>query len=381
MGRAKGISESVSVAYLITELSAGGAQSALLRLLKALDRQRFSPSVACFYNGDGMVGEAIRALEIPVFDAQVRSKINAAATLRLFRSIRDRRPTILHTSLFHANVPGRLLGRAARVPYIVSSERTMGQESRTRCLLNRATAWAADRITCVSKSVAQFAELSIGLPSDKLVVIPNGVDVADFGALPSQQMARSYAGLPLDATIVGAIGRPRPVKGYHILLDAFARLAPSWPAAHLVFVGDGPDRPMLVAMASEQGLQSRVTFLEDSSSVPHLLPALNLLVIPSLFEGMPNVALEAMASGLPVVATDVGGTPEVVLNGVTGLLVPRNDSHQLGQAIEALMRDPVLARRLGIAGRQRVAEHFDIASTVRMTEALYDDLLAARQSE
>ena len=369
---------SIPVLHFITELSTGGAQSALLRLLSNLDRTRFAPSVVCLYNGDGAVAEQIRELGITVTDLGMSGKARLDAFGRLYRFLRKKRPLILHSWMFHANIPARMFGRLARVPIIISSERTMGQEGAGRRRLNRLTAPLADRVICVSERVAEFAAHQIGIARQKLVVVPNGIDLSHFADLPHQAQARASFNLPAEATIVGAIGRPRPVKGYNFLLDAWAQLTPTFPNTHLLFVGDGPDQPALKAQATGLGLNECVTFLGDHLNIPHLLPALDILALPSLHEGMPNVALEAMAASLPVVATAVGGTPEVVVDGKTGILVPSENANALAEGLASLMNDPEHARLLGQTGRQRIESHFNLATTVHRTETLYETLLLER---
>jgi glycosyltransferase involved in cell wall biosynthesis len=361
--------------HFITELSAGGAQTALFNLLAGFDSETYDFKVVCLYNGNGLAARRIAGLGIPVIDLGMANKLRLDSYWRLLRLMQQDPPQILHTWMFHANIPGRIIGRIARVRRIVSSERTMGQEGRLRRWLDRLTASFADRIICVSQEVARFAEQVIGLPGGKLVVIPNGIDPRRFENLPARNQARLLHGLPEEALIIGAIGRPRPVKGYTFLLQAFERLAQEHPASLLLFVGDGPDKMSLMRQAAGYNLNDRVYFLPDQEDIPALLPALDILAVPSLFEGMPNVALEAMAAGLPVAATRVGGVPEVVLDGETGLLVPPADAPTLAGALARLAQEPELRRRLGAAGKARACEQFSIQNVCIKTRALYSELL------
>lgn len=365
----------IPLLHLITELSIGGAQMVLLRLLNNMDRQRYQPTVACLYNGDGIVAQQIRDLGIRVVDLEMRSKWRMDAFARFWALLRQQRPTILHTWMFHANIPGRLLGRAARVPVIIGSEHTMGQESQFRQWINRWSGPLTDGVICVSEQVRAFAEQQIGLPPQKLTVIPNGIELQRFDRLPSQAEVRRRFGLPQTSTVMGAIGRPRPVKGYRYLIDAFAQLAPAHPALTLLLVGNGPERAALTEQARQKGLVDRAFFLDDQTDIPALLPALDLLVAPSLWEGMPMVVLEAMAARLPVVATRVGGTPDVVADGETGLLVAPSDAMQLAQSIERLLVDPGLRQQMGRAGRARAEQNFSIEQNVAQTQALYERLV------
>ncbi len=370
----------LKVIHLITELDRGGAQTALYRLLAHSDRQRYAFHVLCLYNGDKVVAQQIRQLGIPVTDLGMSRQWRMDALWRLYQILRQERPFLLHTWMFHANIPGRVLGRLAGVPAIISAERTMGQEGRFRRLLNRLTGNLPDSIICVSQQVADFAASEIGLPRARLTVIRNGIDLAQFDNLPDRPTARAESGLPPQGRIIAAIGRPRPVKGFAYLLDAFARIAATYPDLHLLFVGDGPEKRPLQAAAQQLPCANHILFLGDQQEIPRLLAGVDVLVLPSLWEGLPNVVLEAMAAGLPVVATAVGGTPELLIPNETGLLVPPRDPGALAEAICQLLDHPEWAAQMGQNGRQRVAEQFTIERMVEQTEALYEQLFSKKSS-
>ncbi len=365
----------VKVTHFITELSVGGAQTALYHLLEDLDRERYDLQVICLYNGDGHIAKKIRALNIPVYDLGMDNKFRLDAFMRLYMYLRRKRPFILHTWMFHANIPGRIIGRLARIPVIISSERTMGQESTARLRLNRWTSRLADRVICVSQTVGDYAIKEIGISSEKIVVIPNGISPAKFLQSPDQTIARQKLDLLPHIPIVVAIGRPRPVKGYLYLIEAWRHVSVQCPQAQLVFLGDGPDRIQLEQQAAQYGLDGSVFFLGDWDNIPHLLPAFDLFALPSLHEGMSNAALEAMAAGLPVVATAVGGTPEIVVHEQTGLLIPPANSNALAEALIILLTDLERASQMGKAGQKRVQENFLHTETVQQTEAVYKTFL------
>jgi glycosyltransferase involved in cell wall biosynthesis len=364
----------IPVLHLIVELSIGGAQSALLRLLAHHDRQRFKVQVACLYNGEGVIAQQIRAIGVPVIELGMTGKFRLDAVWRFYRLLHSQQPEILHTWMFHANIIGRLIGRMAGVPIIITSERTMGQEGIFRRWLNRYTAGMSDRIICVSNSVASFAKGTIKLPASKLVVIPNGVQLERFENLPAKSEARAKYKLEGSVPIIGAIGRPRPVKGYPVLIDAFSQLTWKHPSALLLFVGNGPESLKLIEQVNRLGISHRVIFFDDQPDITGLLPALDIVAIPSLHEGMPNVAIEAMAARLPIVATSVGGTPEVVINRETGFLVRPHDPEALANALSSLLEQPELRQRMGRAGRERAFQLFNIQNTIQLTQALYERL-------
>lgn len=369
--------ERIGILHLITELSAGGAQTALLRLLTGLDRSRFSPAVACLYNGDGAAAQHIRALGVPVTDLGMTAKWRWDALGRLYGLLRRERPAILHTWMFHANFPGRVVGRLAQVPIVVTSRRNTNVGGMLRELLNRWTARLDDKVIAVCEMARQLEIERARVPPDKVVTIYNGVDTGQFAAPDAPAVARSRMalGIPAGVPLVGAVGRLHRQKGFADLITALAQVREHFPAVRLLLVGDGELRGDLEARAQSLGLSRVVRFAGPRTDVPAILAGLDLFVLPSLWEGLPNVVLEAMAAGLPVVATAVGGTPEVVVDGISGLLVPPRDPAALAEALVLLLRDSGLRRKMAQAGRERVEQCFSVEQMVRKTEDLYETLL------
>jgi glycosyltransferase involved in cell wall biosynthesis len=279
--------------------------------------------------------------------------------------------------MFHANLPGRVLGRLAGVPIIITSRRNENIGGAMRERFNRWTAHLDDRVVAVCELARQAEIERAGVAFEHVVTIYNGVDVTQFpvASVQATAQARRAIGMPFKVPLVGSVGRLHPQKGFSDLLTAFVQVRQRIPSAQLFVAGDGELREGLEAQARSLGMAEAVTFTGVRADVPKILAALDLFVLPSLWEGMPNAVLEAMAAGLPVVATAVGGTPEVVMDGVTGLLVPPQDPSALAQAIERLLRDPDLRRTMGRAGRRRVEQHFDVRETVRQVEDLYETLL------
>lgn len=359
------------VLYLITELNVGGAERALGRLLAGLDRARFEPVAACLYGSSSPVAVSIRALGVPVIDLGMTHKGRIDALWRLYWLLRDERPDILHTWLFHANLAGRVVGRLVGVPVVIGSERTMGMESRGRYLLNRLTLSLVDRVVCVSEQVAAFCAGRIGLSPEKAVVIPNGVDFPDLDALMDKEIARRSLGLPIDKLLIGTVARLDPVKRLDVLLEALAAL----DDAHAVVVGYGSEEQRLKELADTLGLGARVRFVGYQQDVWPWLAACDVFALSSDWEGMPNAVLEAMGAGLPVAATAAGGTKDVVVDGVTGLLSPPGDPEALAAALQRLIQDADLRRSLGEVGQKRAREGFSARQMVKRTQALYAEVL------
>ena len=364
----------ITVLHLITELNVGGAEKSLAHLLAHQDRDRFSPTVACLYGADGPIAGEIRAMNISVVDVGMTAKWRWGGFWRLYDLLRRERPTILHTWMFHANIPGRVLGRLAGVPIVINSEHTMAMERGWRYWLNRITHPWTDQVICVSPQVADFFVDHVGIPRQKIIFIPNGVDLQNLKDLPDKLQARARLALPPDQVLVGTVARLDPVKRLDVLLQALTSLSD----VSAVVVGDGPERVRLGEVSDRLKLTERVFFVGHQEDVWPWLAALDVFVLCSDWEGMSNALLEGMAAGLPVVATAVGGTPDVVVDGVTGLLVPPRDPPALAEAVVRLLRDPDLRHRMGEAGRHRVEEHFSLERMVGRTQALYQQLLDAK---
>ena len=364
----------VRVLHLITELHTGGAQMALLKLLRHGDRARFAPSVACLFGGNGKTGQAIAKLGVSVTDLGMTNKARIDAFARLYRLIRREHPTILHTWMFHANVPGRVTGRMCGVPIVISSER-LGSANDFRKSVDRLTVSMSDRVTAVSRHAARFLIDDVGVPKHKVVVIPNGIDMNDYADLPDPAKVRDTMGLSEDESIVlSACRLDNRQKGLDYLLDAWKSVVETNPDSRLLVAGDGPDRAALERQAARNGIADSVIFMGEIVA-RDVLPAADVFVLPSLYEGMPNVVLEAMAASVPVVATSVGGTPEVVMDGETGLLVAPGDSNALARGIRRILDAPETAMRFRSASRNRIESHFALKTTVQLTESLYETLL------
>ncbi len=364
----------IDVIYLITELNIGGAEKVLVHFLRALDRTRYRPLVVCLYGGDGAIADELRAIGVPVVDLGMSAQWRLDAFGRLLWLLRRQRPTILHSALFHANVFGRLAGRLAGVPVIISCRQNISIGAQWREWVNRWTVGLDDRVIAVCELARQMELHQTGLAPEKVVTIYNAVDPAMLEAAGSAAAPVLAAHRTPDTLLVGAVCRFHPQKGLAHLITAFASLVDRMPHVHLVLVGDGELRGALEAQVQTLGLCEKVTFTGFRTDVPTILAQLDLFVLPSLWEGLPLVLLEAMAAQLPVVATAVGGTPEVVIDGVTGLLVPPADPAALTAAMARLLAEEELRRTMGHCGRQRVAEEFSAAKAVRETTALYEQL-------
>ena len=313
--------------------------------------------------------------------ADVSRTFRVRGAMALRRLLRRERIDVLHThTAIAANVLSRIAGRLAGVPVVshVHIANYLPPNAARAALvrsLDNVTARLADRVIAVSASTKE-ALVEQGYPEGAIEVVPNGIHVVDDDDRLGRRRLAEF-GIDADDRVAGEIGRLCDVKGQRDLLAAAARLE----GVRIVLIGHdleqgGRYRELLEREARKLGVDDRVTFTGHRSDARALLAGLDVFVLPSRIEGMPIVVLEAMAAGKPVVATAVGGTPELVVDGETGILVPPRDPEALAEALGALLDDPERSRRLGEAGRARVLERFSEEAMTRRILEVYDELVA-----
>jgi glycosyltransferase involved in cell wall biosynthesis len=366
----------VRVVYLIDKLHRAGAQVHLGQLAAGLDRERFETEVICLLEG-GPVADELRArgVRVEVLGLGILYAPRGLAGLsRLARCLRRSRADVLHTYLVSANIYGTLAGRLGRVPAVITSRRDTGFSRNWRLRLFEE--WLVnplvDRVVAVSPAVADSARGERGLHADRIVTIENGVDVAaQEPERGLREEARRSWGLTAEDAAIGVVGHHSPIKGHADFLYAAALIVAADRRARFFLIGDGPLRPSLEALAGKLGIADRVVFTGARQDVPRLLAMLDVVVLPSHAEGMSNALLEAMAMGRPVVATAVGGNPDVVRDHVTGLLVPPRDPQALAAGVAEMLADPGTAADLGAAARCWVRENLSRERMLRRYEELY----------
>jgi sugar transferase (PEP-CTERM/EpsH1 system associated) len=302
----------------------------------------------------------------------------------MWRVLRQRRPTVVHTRNL-GTVDMQWVAALAAVPHRVHGEHGWEVDdprglSRRSLRIRRACRPVIHRYVPMSQDIARWLERDVGVPADRIRQLYSGVDVERFR--PGGPRATDAAGAAEGAgagrgPTLGTIGRLDPVKNQEALLEAFARLRQRHAGLQLVIVGDGPLRGHLQSRARSLGVAGDVTFTGSRTDTPELLRSFDVFVLPSVNEGISNTILEAMACGVPVVASGVGGNPELVVDGACGSLYDPADPQALQQAILPYLGDPALRERQGRAARERVVQNFSLHSMVGRYLALYDELLAA----
>lgn len=362
----------LNVLQLIPTLDRSGAEKQMVLLAKGLPKDRFRVEVAALTRLGPLEAE-LREAGIPVTLIGKPLKIDPWALWRLTRFLARKRFDVVQTWVFAANAYGRVAASWARVPVVVTAEMAVDLwKNRGHLAIDRALAHRCDMVVGNSLAVVEFYRQA-GLPERRLMMIHSGIaatepPVVDRGAM------RAEFGWPADAPVALFAGRLVPQKGVDVLVRALDLLRHVRPALRTLIVGAGPLRDALEETAHAFALDDAARFLGHRDDVPQLLAAADLLVLPSRYEGLPNVVLEAMAYRKPVVATAAPGTTEVVRDGETGLLVPVDDVNALARAIRTLVDDPALRDRLGTAGRAWMERAFGVDEMVARFAALYEAL-------
>jgi glycosyltransferase involved in cell wall biosynthesis len=295
--------------------------------------------------------------------------------LQLCWVINRRRVDLIHVNSYVPGNYARLAAALMRVPFVIDHWHGFTRFNRKRRFICRVLGRFTDVSLAVSQGVRDYLLAQVGLDPAKVRVVPNGVDVAALDAARPGPLVRRELRLPEDAPVIGLVGRlDHWGKGHKELFTAMARIRERHPVQALI-VGGGRREAEVRQLAGSLGLADAVHFLGQRQDVPDLLNAMDVFVLPSYSEGVSLALLEAMAAGRPVIATAVGGLPEVVKDGVTGLLIPPRDADALAAALERLLCDPVWARRLGADARDHVREHYSLERLGREINEIYATLV------
>lgn len=355
------------VSHLSLTLKTGGLERILADLAKHHQRERCIPHFVAMREV-GRFAEEIRAAGCPVLQLQPGSRLQQVRELA--RWLRAQQIDVLHTHNTYPHLYGTLAARWAGVSVVVQTRhgQRAGHGWKSRVMYRAAATWV-DRVVAVSDDAANLCIDADGLPAAKVQRIWNGIDLSAF----------RYRG-PVQEPVAISVARLSPEKDFATLLWATAQVLQEVPDFRLKLVGDGPEREKLQRLARAIGLTDRVEWLGERKDIPDLLATAGFFVTSSLTEGISLTLLEAMAVGLPVVATDAGGNREIVVDGVTGSITPIGDVQRLAQAMIAMCRRSPEWPELGRAGCERVREHFSIERMVRDYEQLYEDLCTRRST-
>jgi sugar transferase (PEP-CTERM/EpsH1 system associated) len=372
------------IAHVIFRLGIGGLENGLVNLINRLPAERYRHAVVCLTDATDFRRRIERG-DVDIHELHRRPGHDMRQPVALFRLFRALRPAIVHSrnlAAIESQVPAWLAGVPARVHSEHGWDVFDPDGTRRKYQwLRRAHRPFVHRFVGLSRQLVAYLRDRVGVPPARLLHICNGVDTVRFA--PDPGGPQPIAGCPFEAgrfLLIGTVGRMHGVKDQLTLARAFLRLLELEPdaagQARLVMVGDGPLRAQAVALLESHGAGGLAWLPGERADVPDLLRGLDLFVLPSQAEGISNTILEAMASGLPVVATAVGGNPELVADGECGRLVPPADPAAMADALAAYVRDRAMLRAHGLAARRRAERDFGIDTMVRSYQDLYDGLLA-----
>ena len=359
------------VLLMTQQLGPGGTERQVAEMARALDRSRFRPHVACF--ADGVRGQELRDAGIPVLQLPLTSFFSPQAlrqALRLGRYLREHQIEIVHAFDYPLSCFGIPTARVAGSPVVLSSQR--GDRELNPPFyrgLQRVTDHMVDGIVVNCEAMRRHLVEDECVARGLIHLCYNGVDTERFHVLPKRE------GEPL---VIGIVSMLRPEKGLDTLLEAFARVKDLDPSMRLLLVGSGSEQEALQARVQALGIAGRCTFEPATNDVAGWLRRIDIFVLPSLSEALSNALMEAMACGCAAIASRVGGNPELVVDGETGLLFEKQDVAGLAARLGLLIKDTEQRRRLAQAGARMIAEKMSIASSARRMEEIYE-LFLARQ--
>jgi glycosyltransferase involved in cell wall biosynthesis len=366
------------VLKLITGLNTGGAEMMLYKTVTHMDKSKYR-SIVVSMLPEGRISGMLREQNNEVYSLRMKNKFpNPLVLFKLVSLLRKEKPLILHSYMFHADLLGRIAGKLAGVPIIISSIRNENIGGKWRERLLGMSDFMVDRVTAVCRA-AGLKQVAAGTTSaNKLQVIYNGIELQKYPPRSDElrRAVRQEWNIPDHHRVLMNVGRLERQKNQAGLLESFSDLLLREPDCTLLIAGDGGLRGELEDKAKQLGISNNVVFTGICKDIPRMLQAADIFVLSSLWEGLPNVVIEAMAARQPVIATNVGGTPEVVESGASGMMVEPGSRKQMAEAMIELVRLPKQRlEAMGEHGRAIVERTFTIERTIDQTEQLYEGLI------
>jgi glycosyltransferase involved in cell wall biosynthesis len=369
--------QTIRLAHIVDNLDRGGTQTWLMLLVKGLAKLGFVQCIYCLnevFNPDIVQNlEASGARVIIIGRPRLYALVGF---VQLYRDIRAWRPDIVQTILPFSDIFGRSIARRLSVPVIISSIQTRNvDKSRLQFFFDRLTARWADLFIAVGRQTIPFAVAHEGVPPDKVIYIANGIEIDRQDRSQARVDIRTKLGIPVETKVLGIVARLSPQKAHCDLLQAYATVIKSHSDTRLLLVGDGPLRKKLERQARQLQLASQVIVLGDRADVADLLAVMDLFIHPSLFEGMPHAVMEAMAAGLPTVASAVDGVLDLIIGGESGWLIEPGNPTELAERIIFALNNQAIWPKMGQMATCRIATEFSSQKMVAAYSAIYRELL------
>ncbi len=361
------------LAYVINNLNVGGAEKLLLSTVTKLDKEKYDVTVFSMLAGDQLLQD-FKDCGVKVVCLGMKHKRDLSGFWKLYRFFKSNEIQIVHTHLLEADIFGRFAALLAGVPIVISTQHSVDawkkhpQRMRTkmRLWLDKFAARHSSGVIAVSDTVKEFLKKYQNVPPEKIYVLRNGIEVSNH--------IKAFSSKSDDDIItLGSVGRLFEEKGFEYLLRAFQQVKILKPEIKLLIAGDGPLRAPLEQLAKELKISEDVTFLGNITDIPDFFRTIDIFVLSSIQEGIPLALLEAMAAAKPVIATTVGGIPEVIENGRDGVLVAAGKVEDLKNAILSLLEDKNRAKSIAKKARTKVLEEFNLDSAVKALDEIYDN--------
>ena len=359
----------IKIVYIINSLALGGAERLLLDLSRLLNKEKFEISV-CTVNGSGPLLPEFEKLNLKVKIFQKKTKLGLGVLWHIFKYLQEIKPQIVHTHLFAGDTWGRIAAILARVPIIITTEHNLNlNESWLKKKIKLVLSWFTDNIIAVSRGVKDYSVEIEKINPKKIAIIYNGIDLKKFSF-------RGYKPIELDKKINAVvIARLEEQKGHKYLLDAMPKICPKYPNFILNIIGIGSLMIDLKNQVERLGINNKVVFWEQQLEIEKILSQMDLFILPSVWEGLGIVILEAQAVGVPVLAAEVGGIKEIVINKQTGLLFPAKNSEAIFNSVDLLISNPEIAKNLITNAQKQVTERFSLEQMVNDYQNLYIELI------
>ena len=363
------------ILYLITSTNVGGTERALLELINRIDRNKYNAYVCsvkkpgAFANKIAEAADGFYSLGLSEAGGIKAATTFLPALFRLILIIRRTRPFIIHSFLFRANILGRIAGRLTGVPAVISSIRVIEADKHYKHFIDRITSSMVSMYIAVSNAARKFTIKNVGVCPDKIVTVYNGIECRSKQVKPPDSFLtdNNYRNIAL-------VGRLDRQKGHNVLIEAVKAVLPKQPDLRVYFFGEGPCEFFLRQTVKKENLSEHIIFMDVTENIRSWISEMDIIVLPSLWEGLPNVLLEAMAEARPVVASRIAGIDEIVVDGTTGILFDPENPQSLAQALLGILNNKPLALNMGREGKKRVLEKFSMEKMSKKTMGVYQKL-------
>jgi len=370
----------VKIMHILNSFSVGGLENGVVNLINGMKEERYFHVICCIRSLGPMI-DRIERKDVRLYCMNSKPADRFMA-LKLRKLIKEIKPDIVHTRNW-GTIDGIIAGKMAGIKSIIHGEHgreaiNIGVDEWKKNLFRKIILTRISCVIAVSENLRQWLVKRIGVTESKVVKIINGVDTNKFKPAANRERAKGKIGLDPQIKLIGTVGRLDPVKNYSMFIQALKRAGMVKEQLKTIFIGDGPERQSLERMVHEIGLNN-VLFLGEQRNVIPYLQAMDVFVLPSLTEGISNTILEAMACGVPVIATKVGGNPEIVEPEKTGVLIESRDTNALAEQLRDFCNNGTKWEKFGIAARNAAEDKFSLARMIEEYEGVYDRMALKRK--